>query len=357
MHQKTLERLIHLPVHPTTIMYDPWVNKTSLTTHINCKENNILPDYTFIKNNPDLKTQGFREHDFAKGTSNFIQRNPKFTLPKRKENKGHLGLEESEINAICKVTDISLPYPEIVLQTAIESTRVDNFQYVLTLLCAECDQVWEHENHDRGSMQIWKPDCTQTFTVIYFIEAKRNNNTVICLDTACYEIQFLTCNTVNPDYPINTDQYGMWRYRITGSIWEINDEADGFGQYQDKDITFHADAIAECVQSLSIALAYPAITRTTKVAGSKPMIKPPMKNLKASSFHKRPVWEHTTLEIDLYNDISEETDATRSSVPKRLHGVRKHLRKCQSGKLTWVKAHTRGNKRLGGLTKDYGIIT
>lgn len=361
MYQKTLERLIHLPVHPTEIMCDKHVDRTSLANHISYADG-ILADYTFVKNNPDLKTQGLREHNFAKATSNFIQRSPKFTLPTSNSEDRYVGkgvyseISESEMSAICKVTDVSLPYPEIVLQKKF-TTNDPDFSYIFTLLCAECDSVWEHENYDQGSMQMWKPDCNQTFRVIYFCEAINKNKAVVCLDTACYEIQFLTCNTANPDYPITTDQYGMWRYRIAESVWQLHDQTNKFGEYENEYIILQANALAELVSTLSIALAYPAITRTTKVAGSKPMIKPPMKNLKASSFHKRPVWEHTTLEIDLYNDTSEETDATRSSVPKRLHGVRKHLRKCQSGKLTWVKAHTRGNKRLGGLTKDYDLIT
>jgi hypothetical protein len=354
MYQKALERLIHLPVHPIAIMYDKQVDHTSLPNHISYKDG-ILADYTFVKNNPDLKTQGLREHNFAKAASNFIQRSPKFTLPEN-DAMGKSDISDSELSAIFKVTDVSLPYPEIVLQKKY-TTNDPDFSYIYTLLCAECDSVWEHENYDQGSLPLWKPDCTQTFRVIYFCEAMNNNKPIVSLDTACYEIQFLTCNTANPDYPITTDKYGWWRYRIAESVWDINTETDKFGTYQNDDVKLQANALADLVATLSVALSYPAITRTTKVAGSKPMIKPPMKNLKASSFHKRPVWEHTTLEIDLYNDTSEETDATRSSVPKRLHGVRKHLRKCQSGKLTWVKAHTRGNKSLGGLTKDYDLIT
>ena len=354
MYQKALERLIHLPTHPVRLYPLPHV--VGFENGYTDTDDDMISDYTFTKDAPKVVARdrhsraskgGKREHDFAKETSNFIQRNPKFTL------KSDCQLADSEVSAICKVTDLSLPYPEIVLQTRYRS----NPNFVCTLLLAEHDSEFMHENHKQKEMQRWTADIQKTFKATSFIDCSSGVQPVIALDTVSYEIQFLTCNSANTDYPIKPLDYGTFRYRILKNAWEIHDEKDDLDNDKNEYLKFHVDDIAGIIKNLCIALAYPAITRTTKVAGSKPMIKPPMKNLKASSFHKRPVWEHTTLEIDLYNDTSEETDATRSSVPKRLHGVRKHLRKCHSGKLTWVKAHTRGNKSLGGLTKDYDLIT
>ena len=355
MYQKALERLIHLPTHPVRLY--PLAHVVGFERGHADPIPDMISDYTFTKDAPKLATEDRhkREHDFAKTTSNFIQRNPKFTL------KSDCKLTENEVSAICKVTDLSLPYPEIVLQTSRKEIGRDSSgelkaDFVWTLLLAESDSPLMHESSKQSYMQMWNADYQKTFKAISFLD-HQSKQPIIALDTVCYDIQFLTCNSANPDYPLKPLDYGTFRYRTLATAWDIHDEKDEFDNNKDEHLVWHVDVIAEIIKTLCIALAYPAITRTTKVAGSKPMIKPPMKNLKASSFYKRPVWEHTTLEIDLYNDTSEETDATRNSVPKRLHGVRKHLRKCQSGKLTWVKAHTRGNKRLGGLTKDYDLIT
>lgn len=294
--------------------------------------------------------------DFFQAASKVAQRSPKFFFTPSKE------ITESEAAAIFKVSDVALPYQEIVLQT---KTTLSSLQTLTcTLLCRESDTVWDHPNYDVGDMRKWKPKCAETFEVVMFTDTQANKaypdnpqQWWTHLDTIVYEFQFLTCNTANPDYTIKNNDYGTWRWRIGASQLAVDDSVTESGDYTNESLNLWANMIGETLSHLSIALAYPAITRTTKVAGCKPMIKPPMKNFRASSFLKRPVWEHTTLEVDLYTDTSVETDARNIRVPKRMHGVRKHLRKLKSGKLTWVKAHTRGNKRLGAITKDYDLHT
>lgn len=326
MDKKALERVIHLA--------DP--DKRHLYA--------AAPDH--IINRVKLSDQEVPE-DFFQAASKVAQRSPKFFFAPSHE------ITESEAAAIFKVSDVALPYPEIVLQTKTVLNSLKTF--TCTLLCCESDTVWDHPNYEVGDMRKWKPKCGETFEVVMFTDYKQDHKSRTHLDTVVYEFQFLTCNTANPDCVIKNNDYGTWRWRIGASQLAVDDSVSQSGDYTNESLNLWANMIGETLSYLSIALAYPAITKTTKVAGCEPMIKPPMKNFKASSFLKRPVWEHTTLEIDLYNDTSVETDARNTRVPKRMHGVRKHLRKLRSGKLTWVKAHTRGNNRLGAITKDYNM--
>ena len=39
----------------------------------------------------------------------------------------------------------------------------------------------------------------------------------------------------------------------------------------------------------------------------------------------------------------------------RLHDVRGHMRHYQSGKRTWIKAHQRGDEKMGVIIKDYNF--
>ena len=339
MDKKALERVIHLADFDKRHLYLS------------------APDHCMSKEDPESQKVIISE-DFFQAASKVAQRSPKFFFAPSHD------ITESEADAIFKVSDVALPYQEIVLQTKNSVDRMwpnttipQEIGSILTytLLCRETDTVWDHPNYEVGDMRKWEPKCAQTFEVVMFVELEHENQIHVIADTIVYEFQFLTCNTANPDYTIKNNDYGTWRWRIGGSEVDIYDDVTESGDYTNESLNLWANMIGSTLSHLSIALAYPAITRTTKVAGCKPMIKPLMKNFKASSFLKRPVWEHTTLEIDHYNDTSVETDARNIRVPKRMHGVRKHLRKLRSGKLTWVKAHTRGNKRLGAITKDYNM--
>jgi hypothetical protein len=68
---------------------------------------------------------------------------------------------------------------------------------------------------------------------------------------------------------------------------------------------------------------------------------------------------HIVCEIDLpkKNGISISVHNQDPQGSKRLHDVRGHFRRLQSGKRTWVREHRRGNKNLGVITKDYVLTS
>ena len=70
----------------------------------------------------------------------------------------------------------------------------------------------------------------------------------------------------------------------------------------------------------------------------------------------KPKYEHKILKLNLYDNATNEgSEANGNGKARSLHAVRKHLRRLPNGKLTWVKAHFRGNREVGIITKDYEI--
>lgn len=72
---------------------------------------------------------------------------------------------------------------------------------------------------------------------------------------------------------------------------------------------------------------------------------------------KYPMYEHTTVEIDLTPDQrNAQGNFSIEGRHHRLHPVRGHWRTLKSGKKTWIKSHWRGDDSLGVVTHDYDII-
>jgi hypothetical protein len=59
----------------------------------------------------------------------------------------------------------------------------------------------------------------------------------------------------------------------------------------------------------------------------------------------------------MYGEPSGGESTGQRSKGTALHSVRKHIRRYKTGKTTFVKAHFRGSKEIGILTKDYEVIS
>jgi len=105
-----------------------------------------------------------------------------------------------------------------------------------------------------------------------------------------------------------------------------------------------------------IFLQYPQICSVGKVGGrGNTWIEPIHIRHKASVLRNKPKFEHKKLVISMFGS---ETGSTNGGIGGRssgtaFHSVRKHLRRLPDGKFTWVKAHFRGSKSQGVVTKDY----
>lgn len=110
---------------------------------------------------------------------------------------------------------------------------------------------------------------------------------------------------------------------------------------------------------LCLYLSYPQIVDTKSVKGIKNIQIPLSRKFSHAEFLRKPKYEHKVLKLNLFdNDSSKEhLGVTNNEGGKAFHAVRKHIRKCNSGKITFVKAHFRGDKSKGIITKDYDINT
>ena len=113
-------------------------------------------------------------------------------------------------------------------------------------------------------------------------------------------------------------------------------------------------------QTLCMMLQFPQIVDTEEVEGIPKEKVYPVRdgNYKWVDMLRKPKYAHKVLKLNLYdNHATGDTDANGTGSPRSLHTVRKHLRRLPNGKLTWVKAHFRGNREVGIITKDYEIET
>jgi len=83
-------------------------------------------------------------------------------------------------------------------------------------------------------------------------------------------------------------------------------------------------------------------------------VKTPFKKYSLSNFLSKPVHEHKILSIKL-NNKSNSDSAIAYKGSKRLHDVRGHWRQLATGKITYIRPHTRGDLTLGKITKDYEL--
>lgn len=60
-----------------------------------------------------------------------------------------------------------------------------------------------------------------------------------------------------------------------------------------------------------------------------------------------PKWRGVTITPKGFNEMAESN--------RRQHSVRGHFRKYRDGRRTWIKAHVRGDAKLGIITKDYRL--
>ena len=107
-----------------------------------------------------------------------------------------------------------------------------------------------------------------------------------------------------------------------------------------------------------VMLNHPEITVADEVLGRPNNIfgHVPVKNMKRSTLIKKPKYQHKTLVLDMFGDKSGgESCSSGRSKGTAFHSVRKHLRQYKNGKKVFVKAHFRGSKEMGVVTKDYEL--
>ena len=150
-----------------------------------------------------------------------------------------------------------------------------------------------------------------------------------------------------------TNEMPFHKYTDTGS-----DQDDGM--YNNATLNSMVSVIINVHCQLMLMLNYPQIVNKQEVQGISPINGgkiPFSRNYSSSEFLRKPKYEHKILKLDLFgsNEPSGKVSSGDSG-SRAFHAVRKHIRQYSDGKITFVKAHFRGSKDAGIVTKDYEIV-
>ena len=156
---------------------------------------------------------------------------------------------------------------------------------------------------------------------------------------------------------VSKENYTFWLKNFPeGRIITGPDSNDAYTNSSLNEWTAH---ISQCIVQLNVLLTYPEIADTKDVLGrpNNTVGHTQLKNLKDSTLRNRPKYQHKTLKLDMYGEPSGGEASGHRSKGTAFHSVRKHIRRYKTGKTTFVKAHFRGSKDVGVLTKDYEVVS
>lgn len=132
------------------------------------------------------------------------------------------------------------------------------------------------------------------------------------------------------------------------------------GMYNNETLNAMVNSLISVHYHLVLMLNYPQITNNRDVQGITPAnaVKLPFsRKYNNAELLRKPKYEHKVLKLDLFGDTNSNGNGiTGESGSRAFHAVRKHLRQYSDGKITFVKAHFRGSKDVGLVTKDYEIV-
>ena len=302
------------------------------------------------------------EHQiFWRQTKEKLQTSIKFTVdPDTPDNH----LSQKEIDALSVDVPLLLPYKRCVIEILepqpLGEKNAESLFYIL--LEQKDDLIFDNEEAFKDT--TWKSNLKGGIRFMIFCKASGNFyekgfRQKWCTDHIWYELQWLNRHTVKDGMiPLNDENHG-YRYQIAENQPILNgDYIDSSGnqneEYGNQSLNDWVNFANAKIFKFLCLLHYPAICDQKKIKGVAPIIKNAVKDLKHSTLLKAPTWEHKTLKLNLRDEIYQSEEGS-GKTSKRFHSVRAHIRKCSTGKITWVRSHFRGDAKLGGITKDYKI--
>lgn len=280
---------------------------------------------------PDLPMKNKREYFHR--MSKRIQQAMKFYIDVRDE---HNDLSPTEMENVVEDLKIYLPYKSCFIQHETD-------KYVTNILIADLGDKTEDTDQD-----------VLTATMILYEKDKKT----FAHDMSSYGYTYHDENQMSPYLKrlVNKSEYTYWIKACPENSIITNPDSDGkYTNYSLENWTAH---ISQCIVQLNVLLNYPEITIDKDVLGrpNNTVGHTELKNYKDSALRNRPKYQHKTLKLDMYGSPSGGESSGQRSKGTAFHSVRKHLRRYKTGKKTFVKAHFRGSKNVGVLTKDYEVV-
>jgi len=312
MNNLILQKIIH------GYQNDEWIQQMGSPQHYDCMK-------------PDLPMKNKREYFYR--MSRRIQQAMKFYIDARDIKND---LSPTEMENVVEDLKIYLPYQSCFIQHETD-------KYVTNILIADLGDKTEDTDQDvlTASMILYGKD-ERTFAH----------------DMSSYGYTYHDENQMSPylERLVNKSEYTYWIKACPEDRIITNPDSDG--KYTNHSLENWTAHISQCIVQLNVLLNYPEITIDKDVLGrpNNTVGHTELKNHKDSALRNRPKYQHKTLKLDMYGTPSGGEVSGQRSKGTAFHSVRKHIRRLASGKKTFVKAHFRGSKEVGVLTKDYEVV-
>ena len=316
--------------------YDPkWADTFQFAAHIVDGLNNLEGHTEHVRKTMKMTHDGkpretvainpMTMHHTMKSLSKTITQSGKFYLHENENNV----LTEKEVKSLQGEVKFFAPYKDTFLQ-------VENDDLIANILCLDTEQYTTPSKYKTSDDQV-----TLTFTMcIWFKNVK-----FFSLDLNSYTVTF----SKNGDYVYEIED--TWFKDITDT------EGDDDENFTNQTLNGWVHTIITFWYRFMIYLQFPQIcdVKSKKGRSSEHWVDVPTK-FRPSVLRDKPKFEHKELVINMFGDSSDSNGSGggRSS-GTAFHSVRKHLRRLNNGKLTWVKAHFRGLHSHGVITKDYKL--
>ena len=257
-----------------------------------------------------------------KSLSRRVQQSAKFFVDMRGEQ-----LNPDEIINCLSDIEIYLPYPVTFIQFKHEEGYVNSL----------FTETGEKRGIDWGEL---KPSKFMVTTILSDLSG--NQMTWDRIHYHHHDIELV--NGMKKDGTVNTETH------LTGFGSNCVSDLQGAKGF--------ATAVLKWYFKFMVMLNYPEITVADEVLGrpNNEVGHVPVKDMRRNTLMKKPKYQHKTLVLDMFGDKSGgESCSSGRSKGTAFHSVRKHLRQYKNGKKVFVKAHFRGSKEMGVVTKDYEL--
>lgn len=274
------------------------------------------------------------------------------------------GLTEKEHNTIEKELLYYLPYKSVFLQVETEHT-INNIL------------IHDHNEDYQEALAEYKLDHTPSFFRRIFGRSKTLPEGVSDIFddresvSGCFSFQMLIWDKANKHFVWDLNQYtiyfghnatrledGSFYYKIQLADSPLTKYLIGDNEHLKVNGELSRTFIMEIINRFRyfmIALQHPTIIDAKDVEGRQNVFIDTPTKFTTTALSSKPKFAHKNLKINLYGNQSTKDGSSGScrSSGTAFHSVRKHMRKLANGRHTFVRAHFRGSKEVGVITKDY----
>ena len=260
------------------------------------------------------------------------------------------GLTNEERLSVAEEVKMIIPFPNTFIQWEVQrdlkmmSTRDSEPKYFKNRRLIQNLWVMDSNKLTDGSLDGMDDEGNQILTCVLF--SYDQGQDVIHLDHAFYDMTW-----------DEKGNYHFWLSPDQPFFNRIDTSGDENGVYSNESLKNTVQVCNDVLFEYNMLTQFPNIATVENVKGLQPSKRPSMiepRKYKKSTLMFKPTWEHKVLKVNLYDNQTKGVSTGRSG-GTRFHGVRKHLRRLPTGKHTFVKAHFRGQKDIGVISKDYQI--